>query len=342
MAKPQISTQILRHVINCVELTGRSAAPLLNQFEIASEQLLDRDGTIALATFLALFETAAAYVENPGFGLQAGRLTGSDSLGPLSFVFLSAPTLGEAFGAFTNRLDAMQAESVNKLIVADGTAMFTYGILSPDLGVRVQDAEYSISATFALARSYCNNAFQPTEVCFEHERLSDYAYYREFFGCDVFFEQPSNSMSFAADWLDTPGTMLSAELFPILDDHLRRMTRTPDQKPKDMATQIRQWITRCDASAAIILDDAAKDLQISRSTVQRSLRQAGTSWRDLVLQHRVNAAKRLLTESQRNIADIALSTGYAESASFVRAFQSQTGLTPGAYRKSAGQTRSLT
>ncbi|MFM8543328.1 MAG: helix-turn-helix transcriptional regulator [Chakrabartia sp.] len=58
------------------------------------------------------------------------------------------------------------------------------------------------------------------------------------------------------------------------------------------------------------------------------------SWRDMVQERRMNAAARLLKQSRRNVADIALTVGYSESASFVRSFKRQFGMTPKHYRDS--------
>ena len=41
----------------------------------------------------------------------------------------------------------------------------------------------------SLARQYTGGDIEIGEVRFEHERVGDYARYRDYFGCDVFFEQ---------------------------------------------------------------------------------------------------------------------------------------------------------
>ena len=74
MAEPQIAAQFLRHVANCVELTGHSAASLLARIGVTRAMLEDPDGLIPLANFIAFFEDAAELVRNPHFGLHVGRL----------------------------------------------------------------------------------------------------------------------------------------------------------------------------------------------------------------------------------------------------------------------------
>jgi AraC-like DNA-binding protein len=333
MAEPTISVLFLRHVANCVELTGRPCEPLLAEFGLQRQMLEDRKASIPLKDFLRFFERAADYSRNPHFGLQAGRLASSDSLGPLSFLFLSAPHLEKAFRAFVRYLETMQQAARNAFAVAGNMATFTYLIMDPALGARRQDAEYSIGTTYTLAKTYCGGEMSLREVCFEHSRAGDYARYRDFFQCDVFFDQPCNSISFDADLLQMPGRILSAELFPILVDHLQSKASPPDEG--DVAARLQRWLAAADTSGPLKLDDAARALGLSAHSLQRRLQEQGLVWRDLLQRRRMEAARRLLLESRRSIADVALAVGYAESASFIRAFKAGIGATPARFRKGA-------
>lgn len=332
MSDPTISVLLLRHIANCVELTGRPCQPLLSKLNLHRADLEDRDATIPLRDYLRFFEFAAAYLGNAHFGLQAGRFAGSDSLGPLSFLFLSAPTLDHAFRSFVRYLETMQQAARNTIAVRDGAAIFEYQILDPALGIRRQDAEYSLGATYTLAKNFCGGRLPLREVCFEHSQTGDYSVYRDFFGCEVFFEQCSNSIAFDARYLSVQGRSLSPDLFPILVDHLQRKAVNLDHT-KDAMNSLCAWLAASDVSQPLSLADAACAIGLPVQSLQRRLQQAGTSWRELLHRRRVEAAKRLLLESRRSVADIAVATGYSESASFIRAFKSETGCTPTCFRK---------
>ncbi|WP_421846640.1 AraC family transcriptional regulator [Novosphingobium sp.] len=331
MAEPQIAAQFLRHVANCVELTGHPASGLLTRIGVTREVLEDPDGLIPLANFVSFFEDAAELVRNPHFGLHAGRLSGSDSLGPLSFLFLSAPDLRTAFTSFTRHLATMQQASRNQFTDEGRWATFSYGVLDPTLTRRRQDAEYSIGAMFSLARQFTGGEIEFREVRFEHERIGDYARYRDFFGCDVFFEQDCNAISMDGRYLDLRGRVLSPSLHPILEEHLRRLAgRGTDLS---LAGQVRVMIEQAPLDMPPDLAEAARRLGLSVPTLHRRLTAEGTGWRRLVDEHRMEAAARLLRTSRRNVSAIALDVGFAESASFTRAFARHFGVSPGRYRK---------
>jgi AraC-like DNA-binding protein len=330
MGQPTITAQFLRHVANCLELTGRSAANLLAEFGLDRDAIEGADTEIPLETFLMFFERAAVLARNPAFGLHAGRLVGSDSIGPLSFLFLSAPDLHGAFASFTRYLDTMQQASRNAFVVRGPLATFEYKVVDPALPLRRQDAEYSISAMFSLARQYTGGTIELSEVRFEHERGGHYGVYRDYFGCDVFFEQETNLLAFDAGHLSHRGRVLSPVLHPILEDHLRR--RAVAGSEGTLIERIKAAIASAPLDRPPQATEIAARLHVSLATLHRRLRAAGTNWRVLLDEHRMIAAKRLLRETNRSVADVALSVGYAESASFSRAYARHFGHSPRASR----------
>lgn len=334
MAEPTISAQFLRHVANCVELTGHSAAGLLARIGAARAVLEDPEGLIPLAHFVAFFEEAALLVRNPHFGLHAGRLAGSDSLGPLSFLFLSAPDLRTAFASFTRYLSAMQQASRNHFADEGNWATFSYRVIDQSLTQRRQDAEYSIGAMFSLARQYTGGEIALSEVRFEHARVGDYARYRDYFNCDVFFEQDCNALTLEGRFLAARSRVLSASLHPIVEEHLQRLAGR--EAAPSFARQVKALIETAPLDAPPSLAEAARRLGVSLPTLHRRLRSEGSGWRALLHEHRMVAAARLLRTSRRNISVIALDVGFAESASFTRSFARRFGVSPGRYRKLEG------
>jgi AraC-like DNA-binding protein len=333
MSAPAISAQFLRHVANCLDLTGRSSRDLLADIGLDRDALDDPDRQIALADFLGFFEAAAVLARNPHFGLHAGRMAGADSLGPLGFLFLSAPTLRGAFDSFTRYLDTMQGASRNLFVESAQSASFVYAVLDEAQHHRRQDAEYSIGATYTLARLFTGGDLVLDEVRFEHERVGDYATYRDYFGCDVFFAQDSNAFSFHPRFLAQSGRALSPALHPIIERHFRNRARAA---PIGLAEQVEAALRAFPIDAPPGQARLAARLGMSAATLNRRLRAAGLSWRTIVARRRLDMAARLLTDSSRDIADIALAVGYAESASFIRGFRRHFGMTPERYRKAGG------
>lgn len=74
-------------------------------------------------------------------------------------------------------------------------------------------------------------------------------------------------------------------------------------------------------------------LNMSEATLRRQLRMAGSGFKVLLDEARVNLARRLLPDRSLSIDDIALSCGYAARAKFDQRFKKLTGQTPQGFRQ---------
>jgi AraC-like DNA-binding protein len=334
LQQPTISTQIVRHIRDCLELAGVPSAPLLEQHGIASDKVDERDEAVSLAAYVRFFEAAAAAAGNPHFGMHAARVMSADGLGPLSFLFLSAPTLGQAFQTFTEYLDAMQEATFNAFVADAGISHFSYGIRDAAIAPRRQDSEYSLGVMCNLLRQYCGGKAAPSEIHFEHERAGALSWYESYFDCPVFFEQPQNRLYLRLDLLGRGSSALSTELFPIIAGHLKARMHDQGAEPS-AADQVRDLLMAHPPDRLPGLDQTASRLGCSRSTLMRRLAAEGQRFGALASERRIGHARQLLASGNRTIADIALACGYAEAASFTRAFTKQCGQTPSRWRRAA-------
>ena len=80
--------------------------------------------------------------------------------------------------------------------------------------------------------------------------------------------------------------------------------------------------------------DMAQAAAVSRSGLQRKLKQAmGITPLDLMREARINRACQLLTQTDKNISDIAYACGFTDPKYFSRSFRQSTGLSPTEYRE---------
>lgn len=89
----------------------------------------------------------------------------------------------------------------------------------------------------------------------------------------------------------------------------------------------------------LTLDDVAAKLALSPSTLHRKLHREGQSFQSVKDQLRVTLAHHALTRTEQPMKQVARVLGFADRASFQRAFLNWTGQTPGACRarKNAGK-----
>ena len=85
------------------------------------------------------------------------------------------------------------------------------------------------------------------------------------------------------------------------------------------------------------LDQLARLAHLSRTSLLRIFRQAtGQSPIDYLIGLRIEAAQRMLLQSNLSVTEIALDTGFADSNYFARQFRRVCGCTPSSFRRRSG------
>lgn len=73
--------------------------------------------------------------------------------------------------------------------------------------------------------------------------------------------------------------------------------------------------------------------RMGKRTIQRALSEEGTTFRTIKETLSFEFAKRVMTEQDYSISDIALHLGYADASQFIRAFKRANGITPLQWKK---------
>jgi AraC-like DNA-binding protein len=94
--------------------------------------------------------------------------------------------------------------------------------------------------------------------------------------------------------------------------------------------QLRGYLSGALADAS--LDGAARSLGVTERTLQRRLKETGTSFQDEVTVARVRAAEVLMLETSRKLSDIAHAVGCASSQHFSDVFRRVRGVSPSEWR----------
>jgi transcriptional regulator GlxA family with amidase domain len=94
-----------------------------------------------------------------------------------------------------------------------------------------------------------------------------------------------------------------------------------------------EYIVRQAGEAPITTSQLARALKVSDRTLHRRLKEAtGEAPKHFLDRLRVEAARMLLETTQRSVKQLANAAGYADEATFRRAFRRYAGMTPGEYR----------
>jgi AraC-like DNA-binding protein len=329
--EPRVSVHPARALVERLRKRGLPLGKLFASVDIRPSWLDDVNGHIPLRNYVALFEAAAELSHDPHIGLSLAAESGPEALGALGFLFLGSDTLGQGLANIRRYVSAVQEATENEVEPDGELAAITYQIRDDRITPRRQDAEFSIGVILRLVRAYAGGRCEPVEVHLEHSPVGHRRVYEQAFHCPVYFRQTRNAVILKAADLDIRSMALSDTLAEILEAQLRERVRSRSEH-QSFCDQVAGALTPTSIQQKVSMGRLAEEMRISPSTLYRRLSSEQKSFQRLLDARREALAKRLLSNSRMSIADVASALGYAENASFTRAFRRWTNISPRQYR----------
>ncbi len=285
----------------------------------------NQQSRIDLAHWEKMLETAMLRLDDPYLGLKLGQQVRARHLGMVGHLLLASKN----FGAALERLEQYQrlifdAIPMSRHDTADAIEM-VWDISQFRTGVLVGETGFAVMVQFC--RSLMQGEANPHSVDFAHPPPDDIRPYEEFFRCPVRFACPAPILRVDYELLKRPLRKTDAALEKLLEQHVKSLlTQLPQQDETVM--QMRQSLARCLRDGDPSIERVSEQMCCSSRTLQRRLREAGTSFRKETNTVRHELAKSYLTDAHLTLADIALLLGYSEHSAFTRAFRRHYGCSP--------------
>lgn len=267
-----------------------------------------------------------------GASLRAGALARSAGLDLARLAVHASATVADALAQLARGLPLLQGD-----LTADAkrdTAGTRWTLHSPRSargpGRRVEEA------ALAYALSTLREAMPhlvPARVSFTQARVTHLAAIEDFFGTSALaFGLEDASLVFeakaAATAMPRADARALAAITPVVEAELARHRQGTSFRARVVALLSDHGL------AGLELSTVASTLHMSARTLQRRLEDEGVQFNELVDAARVDAAKRLLADPTVSLTAIAIDLGFADLATFSRAFKRWTGMPPGQWRRS--------
>ncbi len=171
---------------------------------------------------------------------------------------------------------------------------------------------------------------------FQGPAPQDVSPYRRVFGGQVRFDQDDNAMWGCMGYTEMPVVSHDVVSHALLQAQARKLLDSLSCDEDRLIKQLQGLIRARLAMGRLSLEDLAGELGLSSRTLQRRLEAAGLHFRRMVEEVRQDAARQCLRDTDMALVELAASLGFADHASFNRAFKRWTGMSPGAYRRAGG------
>jgi len=313
---------------------GVETSELMRHIDTSPRDLLDRDRTISIASYLNAIEYATDAYAIPDLGFLVGEHTTVLDHGVLGYALLSSPNLRESLKRYV-RYQYLQGPLLSITLTSNDSIAALTAVPRPGRWRPSAAAlKYIVQEWLVGWNQWCQ-VIGKSGYFFEHVRLGyssggQRRYYADHLGCTVSFDNIETTAIFPASWLDRPLEFADEAIAALCSAQCERLLEVLDKRT-GLTTDIHRLLANSPGDVAT-MDKMANKLHVGVRTLRRRLKEEGTTYQDVVKEFRVAMAKRYLQETELPANEIALLVGYSDPANLYRVFHADTGVTPREFR----------
>lgn len=276
----------------------------------------------------------------PDFVLSAVALHTPSSLGVVGLACKTAETVGEAMACHQRYQHLTNGTAVYRTEVAGKLLLVTEERAGPDRLGSLLMSDYTMMVAVQLLRGIVGDSARVRWATSRRHEMpgAERRAIERFLDAPLRLGASHAQLAFDATLRDVPIETADPELAEFLRSLLEATDPDPAEDP--LLGRVRSEIRRCLVHGTPRALDVADRLAIGQRTLQRRLSERGTTFRRLLDSTRRDLAAQYLADPELSLTEVAYLLGFAEQASFYRAFRRWYQSTPQAHRGQASPRRS--
>lgn len=303
---------------------------VLAEVGLGPSALLDPDAWVDYRQANRLVARSAEASGCPHFGLLLGQEVTAAQLGFSGFMVRAAANVGQALQTLAEHLDLHDTGGRATFNVDADFVQIGYRIDSPSVEFPGHAYDFSAAVLCRLLRDFLGLGWNPAEVRLTRGSEVDTTPYRQYFRSRLVFGCEACVVVFPSRFLGHSLATADAPLFQLLE--LEAALRQGLEGSR-LAGALPRLLRRGLLVNCYSAGELSAAMGIHERTLHRHLQAAGTTYRKELDRVRYAVSTELLSGTYLRVSDIAQSVGYADSATFIRAFRRWSGSSPLAWRK---------
>lgn len=279
--------------------------------------------------FFALYRGIAEVSKDPTIGLKLGTEDRMERYDPIAIAAISTRSLRDAIGRIGRYKQLTCPEKIDLFEHGNEAAVhFTWLLADEEEPAMLVDVCFAW--ILSIARRGTGRPIHPKRVEFQRHE-GHRAVYEKHFQCPIKFKATRNVLVFNKVDLDATFLTYNTELFAIVAPQLEAELKQ-QLAEKDFREQVKGTLKRLLAGERPAIEHVARELRLSKRTLQRRLTEDGISFQELLEEARRELARHYLLHSSLELNETAYLLGYEDANSFFRAFHEWEGTSPGHWR----------
>lgn len=260
--------------------------------------------------------------EVPDIALRVSSRARLDDKGVMGYAMLASPTLEQslrlachlteqAFNYLQVSLSTTAEHAVINCEVMPGGSDYFQLLLEEWLITMWRYIQVLLPEGVAPCASYASLNYDAPTYHWQYQQL---------LGCRVEFDQPAACLAIPKQWLYIAIHSGNAQAKSLYETQVRRLLRDRGHSG-DIVSRVKRLLVEKPSDCRYQLELTAPFLSRSPRTLRRHLADAGTSFRRVCLEVRMELAKDYLINTQLTAQEIAYQLGYSQPNNFHRAFK---------------------
>ena len=312
-----------------LEEAGLSPAEVLAAARLPSH-LLDAPGAwVSTPDYFALWQAVRAVSADPDIGITLARSVKPELTEPLFLAIMNAADGAEAIDLMSKFKRLLEPQSI--VVHRDARGQVSVAYRFPERALPPQvlvDAELACLVQICRRGTRCEE-LNPLEIHFRRPALDAGSVHAAFFRCRIRLDAPDNALVFDGADLTRPFLTFNPPMLQALLPYLNAST----PRTESAASRVRSVIAERLRGQRPTLETIGKELAMSARSVQRLLKENGTSFRRLLDEVRNEHARGYLRATSFSDGEVSFLLGFEDQTSFYRAFRSWNGISPSEFRQ---------
>lgn len=317
-------------LLDYAEQQGLDRAVLMDASSLTEHDLEDPDSRIHLRIVIRLWREIIERLDEPTLGLSVGRSITAIRLGLVGYAMQNSADLLEAVRCLARYYRILSEAVWFDITQDDARTTLTYSA-HPMLTALRHPIEAPVAALVTVARELSNQPIVPIKVELPFPKHGSPQSFHSAFGVQPRFDSVATAIVFSNEQMKLPvagsDPTLGGYLTKLAEITLQSM-RSPEH---DFAQQVRETLWAMLPQGKPDLWRTAKRMSISPRTLQRRLREEGSSFSSVLEDLRRGLSEELLADRKLAIAEVAFLLGYSEPSAFQRAFRRWHDTSPRSY-----------
>jgi AraC-like DNA-binding protein len=333
MMTAMVRLQAVRGYRELVAELGGDAAHLLRTAKTKVSAFDQPAAFISFGGMIQLLERTARELECPDFGLRLAERQDIGILGPLAVAMRYSATVGDAMQCASKYMYVHNPAIGFSVRSGEpgGQALFEFEILSDHAPQCTQMIEHGVGITCRIMSTLGEGRSHLQKVWMPHPPVASRATYRRHFDAPVIFEAALAAIAVGAGDLDLQLSEHNEELQVLATSYLD--IEFPKRQPPFLV-QVRRVIERLLGTGSCSYTEVAKALSMHPRTLQRHLRDEGTTFETIKDETRRDLAQRYLAHPDVPLTQVSALLDYSEQSALTRSCQRWFHTTPRSLRAS--------